>query len=58
MVRTRVLAGIAAAALAASATVALTASPAAAHYEEHASCVLLHLQVEARSTGDIIHFCI
>ena len=58
MVRNRVLAGIAAAALAASATVALTASPAGAHYDGHASCVLLHLQLETRSGGDIIHLCI
>lgn len=59
MVRTRVLAGIAAAALAASATVALTAGPASAHDgSDHPGCALLHFQVEARSTGDIIHFCI
>lgn len=57
MVRNRVLAGVAAAALTASATIALTAAPAAAH-NEHPSCVLLHLQLETRSQGDIIHFCI
>jgi hypothetical protein len=59
MVRNRLLAGVAAAALAASATIALTAAPAAAHDgSDHPGCFLLHLQIEANSTGDIVHLCI
>jgi hypothetical protein len=60
MIRTRLLAGVAAAALATAATVAITASPAGAevdHGSDHEPpCVLLHLQVNIGG-GDLVHLC-
>jgi hypothetical protein len=62
MIRTRLLAGVAAAALATAATVALTASPASAvsdHGSDHEPpCALLHLQINTGPNSDLIHLCI
>ena len=61
MIRTRLLAGLAAAAFATAATVAVTASPASAevdHGSDHEPpCVLLHLQINIRG-GDLVHLCL
>ena len=58
--RTRVLAGIATAALTASGALVLTAGPASAGHpgSDHPGCFLLHLEIEDATPADIFDFCL